>query len=80
MTRLEKKRRRAELSGQILTGEVCPRCGDGWLVVKLADSVRPFVGCSTFNPHRSSCRYTTSFPSERWGEFPEVFKKLQETS
>jgi hypothetical protein len=61
--------------GLLLTDVLCPKCSDGWLVVKLnSTAMRPFLSCSRFTPYRYSCDYTQSLALELHENYMPVFR------
>jgi len=62
--------------GELFTGEYCPSCDDGFLLVKLnTNTMKVFASCSSYNPYRSmSCRYTQPIAQELQDKYREIFR------
>jgi hypothetical protein len=71
--------RRASLAlewGLLFTGEVCPKCLDGFLVVRLSDTTQePFLSCSNSTHTQSLCRYTQCLAPELRRQYLEEFRR-----
>jgi hypothetical protein len=62
--------------GELFTGEPCPECMDGYLVIKLSSASTIFVGCSSWNPHKStSCHFMQSLAPELRKQYLDVFRR-----
>ncbi len=78
MARREKRRASVALKyGNLFTGEVCPRCFDGFLIARLASTTqRAFLGCSSYNPHKyNSCDYSQPLAPDLQEQYLEVFRR-----
>lgn len=74
-TRRESRRESMALKhGPLFTGEYCPECDDGWLIVRLnSTAMKPFLSCSSYNPYRSGCTYTQSLAPEHHAKYLRIF-------
>jgi hypothetical protein len=78
IAQLQKKRGAVALrEGKLFTGEICPQCLDGFLIVRLSSTTqKPFLGCSSFNPHKySTCRYTQPLAPDLQEPYLEIFRQ-----
>jgi hypothetical protein len=58
-----------------MTGEICPECQDGYLIIRLNSTLmKPFASCSRFNPHKYSCKYAQSIAPEYYEEYLDIFR------
>ncbi len=54
----------------------CPSCDTGFLVVKLnARAMRPFIGCTSYNPQWKSCDHTQPLAIELHREMLDLFEE-----